>query len=300
MQNHSGEHVLSGLIHQNFGFNNAGFHLSDTEPVTGDTDGVLSPNQAAFLEEQANAVIYADLPVTDSYPSREELASMTYRSKIEILSQVRIITIGDSEQTIDVCACCAPHVPRTGAIGIIKILSAEKFRGGTRLSILCGRRAFEYLSRSMEFLDKASKVFSTRPELLPSIAEKMKEENIRLTNEAGTLTEQLLLKDINAGICKNAVCTEMALSPVSMKNLYNTLTRLREGFCGIFSGNDEDGYRYYAGGKDLDAGILAGKMREELAAKGGGSAEMIQGKTTASRKEIEAFFEKVKDLCKLI
>ena len=149
MQNHSGEHILSGLLYSKYGFHNVGFHLSDTEPVTVDTDGVLNEDEIAELEKEANAIVYENLPITDSYPSKETLAGMEYRSKIEIRGQVRLITIGTAERTVDVCACCAPHVSETGAIGIVKILSAEKFRGGMRLFVLCGRRALAWINRDL-------------------------------------------------------------------------------------------------------------------------------------------------------
>ncbi len=293
MQNHSGEHILSGLMHSKYGFRNVGFHLSDTDPVTIDTDGVLDEAQLSDLEREANAVIYENLPVRDTYPSGEALRHINYRSKIEIPGQVRLITIGNADRTVDVCACCAPHVSKTGAIGVIKILSAEKFRGGMRLFILCGRRAFSYIHRNLTSLEKTAKLFSTGPDQLLSIAEKMKAENEDLHTAIASLREELILRDIRAGVYRKTVCTGMTLGAVSMKNLYNTLRSLREGYCGIFCGNDEEGYRYYAGGKDLDARALAAEMKTALDAKGGGSAEMIQGKTTASKEQIEAFFSQI-------
>lgn len=293
MQNHSGEHILSGLLHSKYGYNNTGFHLSDSDPVTVDTDGTLTDAQIAELEQEANAVIYENLPIKDSYPTKEELDNLPYRSKIEIAGQVRLITIGNEERTVDTCACCAPHVSETGAIGIIKILSAEKFRGGTRLSILCGRRAYVWIKENLAALQSAANLFSTRPEQLLPIVEKMKEESSRLNTTVAELTEELLSRDIRTGIFGAAVCTQMELSAVNMKNLYNTLHSLRDGYCGIFCGNDNDGYKYYAGGKDLDARVLAAEMKTALDAKGGGSAEMIQGKTLARKEQIEAFFSQI-------
>ena len=194
---------------------------------------------------------------------------------------------------MDTCACCAPHVSETGAIGIIKILSAEKFRGGTRLSILCGRRAYVWIKENLAALQSAASLFSTRPEQLLPIVEKMKEESSRLNTTVAELTEELLSRDIRTGIFGAAVCTQMELSAVNMKNLYNTLHSLRDGYCGIFCGNDNDGYKYYAGGKDLDARVLAAEIKTALDAKGGGSAEMIQGKTLARKEQIEAFFSQI-------
>lgn len=290
MQNHSGEHIISGLVNRSFGYNNVGFHLSDTEPVTLDFNGILEEADISAVEREANAVIYADLPVKDSYPSKEDLVDINYRSKIDIKVQVRLITIGDEKRTVDVCACCAPHVSATGAIGIIKILYSEKIRGGTRLHILCGRRAFEHISRNLDALNKTAVLFSARGEDVFGLASALKEENLSLRARSAELTEKLIINDVKAGVYGNCVFTDMELSAVSMKNIYNTLITLKDGWCGIFVGNDAEGYRYYAGGRDMDARDLARKMREELGAKGGGSAEMIQGKAEASRERIEKAF----------
>ncbi len=290
MQNHTGEHILSGLIHEGYGYNNTGFHLSDKTPVLLSFDGVLKDDDILKLERQANSVIYADLPVKISFPSKEELALLEYRSKLDIKAQVRLVTIGDEERTVDVCACCAPHVDRTGAVGMIKILSSCSYKGGTRLEILCGRRALEYIEENERYLFDSAREFSSRPEALRDLIRNMKEENIRLSSISAELTEKLILSDVSAGLYGNCVFTDMELSPVSMKNIYNALIEIKTGYCGIFAGNDENGYRYYAGGKNLDAKLLAGKMKEGLSAKGGGSSEMIQGKTAASRDQIESFF----------
>jgi len=290
MQNHSGEHILSGLIHERFGLNNTGFHLSDEEPVTLAFDGLLSKEQVSLIEREANEVIFQNLPIKDSYPTESELSSLSYRSKLDIKAQVRLITIGDENRTVDVCACCAPHVSHTGAIGFIKIISAIKFKGGTQLSILCGRRAFDYMRENLNSLNEACRVFSTNPADLPRIAANCKEENLALATKAASLTEQLILKDIGSGAYKNCVITDMDLSPVNMKNIYNLLVSIRENPCGVFVGNDEEGYRYYAGIKDGDARLLAQKMKEVLNAKGGGSPEMIQGKCAATKEEIDLFF----------
>ena len=143
MQNHSGEHILTGVIHREYGLDNVGFHLSDEEPVTLDINGKLTYEQVLEMEKEANRVIYANMPIVDSYPSKEELADITYRSKIEIDGQVRLITIGDDNETVDICACCAPHVQLSGEIGSIRLLDAMRHRGGMRLILRSGSYALE-------------------------------------------------------------------------------------------------------------------------------------------------------------
>lgn len=138
MQQHTGEHILSGLVHRHFGYNNVGFHLG-AEETTLDFDGPLTLEDIRRMEKLANEAVTANLPVKVSFPSKEELDALTYRSKIELTGSVRIVEIPG----IDICACCAPHVEKTGEIGMIKIKDLQSHRGGVRITILCGsRRSF--------------------------------------------------------------------------------------------------------------------------------------------------------------
>ena len=136
MQQHSGEHIFSGIVHSRFGYDNVGFHLSDNI-VTMDFNGVLTADEVKEIETAVNDVIVKNLPVEITYPAKEELAALDYRSKIEIEGQVRIVTIPG----VDVCACCAPHVKRTGEIGTLNVQSLSNYKGGVRISILSGFRA---------------------------------------------------------------------------------------------------------------------------------------------------------------
>ncbi len=294
MQNHSGEHIVSGLIHNLYGYNNIGFHLSDDEPVTLTVDGKLTAEQIRDLEIRANEAVYANLPITDSYPSKEELSGLSYRSKIEVAGQVRLITIGDAEAPLDVCACCAPHVSGTGSIGIIKIISSSGIKEGTQLEILCGRRALEFIEKNIDALEGIARSFSTHRDNVPELVQNLREENRLLNSKLAELSEKSILDSIGKGSGNGegsgCVFTDTELSPTSMKNIFNELVSLREGFVGLFVGSDEEGYRYYAGGRERDARELAKAMREKLDAKGGGSAEMIQGKVSAAHDVIEELF----------
>ncbi len=289
MQNHSGEHIVSGLIHNLHGYNNIGFHLSDDEPVTLTVDGKLTAEQIRNLEIKANEAIYEDLPITDSYPVKSELSSIDYRSKIDIAGQVRLITIGDPAAPLDICACCAPHVLRTGSIGIIKIISSASVKGGTQLSILCGKRALEFTEKNIDNLESVAKSFSTHRDNVPDLVANLKAENRILKNRLSEAAERSILSEIKDD-GPGCIFTDIELSPVSMKNIFNELVLRKEGYVGIFSGNDENGYMYYAGGRDLDARELAAAMRDKLSSKGGGSAGMIQGRTSSSQDEISGFW----------
>ena len=139
MQQHSGEHMFSGLVHGLFGYDNVGFHIG-TEAVTMDFNGTLTEEDVRRVELLANQAVWRDQPVEAFVPDRETLANIEYRSKKEIDGDVRIVRI----EGVDTCACCGTHVHTTGAVGQIKVVGVQKYKSGVRVSILCGRRALAY------------------------------------------------------------------------------------------------------------------------------------------------------------
>lgn len=292
MQNHSGEHIISGLINAKYGFNNVGFHLSDDAPVTLTLDGVLTYEQAIEIEKEVNEVIYKNMPIVDSYPTKEELKELSYRSKIEIAGQVRLITIKDENETVDICACCAPHVHRTGEIGIVKVLSVTNFKGGVQIGILCGRRALEYINHQQDILSAAALTLSTHPDNVPGLITSHIEEINSLKSELSALREKEYLQIVEdmKEQDPHIIFATGDLSPANMKNIFNTLSAKFNGYVGVFAGSDHDGFRYYAGSADLDSKDLAADMRNMLGAKGGGSSEMIQGKVSVTHAEILGFW----------
>ncbi len=298
MQNHSGEHILSGIMHSEFGVDNVGFHLSDDGPVTLDFNRQLSCEDVIRAQNEANMAIYANLPVGVTFPAKEELKDLDYRSKIDIDGQIRLVTIGDEERTVDVCACCAPHVAHTGEIGILKVLSVVNWKGGIRVSILCGRRALEYINREHDILAETARSMSTETVNVPEFVDSYRKEITDLKSELASVMEKALLEKVNSmaddpsGL--HLIITGDDIPAPVMKNVYNALTEKFDGFVGVFAGDDETGYRYNSGSRDRDSRELAALMRDKLSAKGGGSAEMIQGKVQASQKAIKELFEAVK------
>ena len=294
MQNHSGEHILTGLIHNKFGFDNVGFHLSDDGPVTLNINGILSLEQVLDIEKAANRVIYDNLAITDSYPTKEELVDITYRSKIDIAGQVRLITVGENDNIIDVCACCAPHVSRTGEIGIIKVISVINYKGGVQIAMLAGSRALEYINHIQQTLQTVAGSLTTHPDNIMSVINSNRSELADCKEKLNRLIEekyvdianQISPDDIHCIFCDDE------LSSANMKNIYNALTAKFPGFVGIFVGNDEIGYRYNAGSSDLDSTIL-GTALKELGAKGGGNSDMIQGRIATSEEQIVQLFQTI-------
>ena len=171
MQQHTGEHIISGLVNRYFGYRNVGFHLGK-EAVTMDYDGVLTQEDLRRVEREANQAVAENLPVKVLYPNQEELGQITYRSKIEIEGQIRIVQIPG----YDSCACCAPHVKETGSVGLIKITGAIHYKGGMRVSMLCGFRALEDYRQKEGNIQKISGLLSARQEDTAEAVERLLEE----------------------------------------------------------------------------------------------------------------------------
>ncbi|MDO5291769.1 MAG: alanyl-tRNA editing protein [bacterium] len=283
MQQHSGEHIFSGLVHARFGYDNVGFHLSD-QVVTMDFNGMITPEEAAEIEYAANQAIISNLEIQVSYPSKEELAVLDYRSKIEIDGQVRIITIPN----VDVCACCAPHVKRTGEIGMLKIVSMQNYKGGIRISILCGFRALEDFRKKTEVVTVLSKSFSANQDTLIEAVDKVKNANQMLKTELIDAKHEYMevkLASIPAEQ-ENAYLFETDLDAQVMRNAVNTLVTRHAGISGIFTGSDEEGYRFIIGSGNADARVALNLLKEKWEVRGGGSPAMVQGSIMAKKDEI--------------
>lgn len=289
MQQHSGEHIISGLIHKHYGFNNVGFHLGLTE-VTLDFDGSISMEQLREIELEANRIVWKNLPVYATFPDKEALAKLDYRSKIEIEGAVRIVEIPG----VDVCACCAPHVAQTGEIGLIKIMNVQSHRGGVRINILCGERALQDYTAKQEASGAISALLSAKPERIVEAVKKVQEDATQLKVSANQLANQLLAFQIAAlptpEACPNPVLFVELSNTVAIRNTVNELTTKYSGYCSIFTGNDTDGYSFIIGSSSLDCRTIATALREKFAAKGGGTAPMIQGSVNATKEQLEAFF----------
>ncbi len=285
MQQHSGEHIFSGLVHQQYGYDNVGFHLSN-QIVTMDFNGVLTPIQAAEIERKANEVIIRNLPIEVTFPLKKELATLEYRSKIEIEGQVRIVTIPG----VDVCACCAPHVHYTREIGLLKIMSLQNYKGGVRISILCGYRALEDYREKVKVIAELSVALSSNQENLVGAVNRIKEETQSLKQELYA-TKQAFLETKISQIPKSkedVLLFENNLDTLTMRNGVNRLVSEHTGVCGIFSGLDREGYKFILASKEKDIRQVMAILKEVLDARGGGSAAMVQGSVSARKEDIIA------------
>lgn len=289
MQQHSAEHILSGLLYKHYGFHNTGFHLSVNE-VTMDFDGQLTWEQLRQIETQANEIVWRDLPVYAYFPTKEELENMEYRSKIEIEGDVRIVEIVG----VDTCACCAPHVSFTGEIGVIKIASAMNHRGGMRLTLLCGNRALKDYSFRQDTFSVLTSMLSAKPEKIIEAVKRLQDEAGSLKNTANQLANQLMELKLAAlpspENAENALLFVELSNMVAVRNTVNDLTTRYQGYCAIFSGNDTDGYNYIVGSSSFDCREIATLLREQFGAKGGGTAPMVQGSVKAAKEQLSKLF----------
>ena len=284
MQQHSGEHIFSGIVHNRFGYDNVGFHLSDSI-VTMDFNGVISAEEIAEIETAVNQAIIENIPVEVSFPTKEELKTLEYRSKIEIEGQVRIVTIPG----YDVCACCAPHVKRTGEIGMLKVMNVQSYKGGVRVSILCGFRALEAFRQKADIITELMAQFSTNQEAIVENVVKLKNANQTMKNQLATAKQELMEYKVSAipEDSENAILFESDLETPVVRNVVNGLVEKFAGISAVFVGDDENGYQFIVGSKNKDCRAIAAALREKLSARGGGSDKMIQGSVAASQLQIE-------------
>ena len=284
MQQHSAEHIFSGIVHRKYGFENVGFHLSDNN-VTMDYSGYLTPEQVAEIEFETNKVISQNISISCYYPNENELNNINYRCKSELSGDIRIVEI----KGIDICACCCPHVKQTGEIGLMKVISSIRYKGGTRLSILCGFRALEYFNSLYAQMGELKSLLSAEQSEVVNTVTLLRNEKDELKNKLIEVSKNLLISEIdNLPAGSPALIFADEINPKSQREALNYLISKRNNYCGILVGNDKKGYSYLIGSNNLDSVLVQAKLKEGLNAKGGGKKEMIQGFIEASKNEIEA------------
>ncbi len=295
MQQHSGEHIVSGLVHTTFGYDNVGFHMGK-DAITMDFNGIISKAQLQEIEEKANEAVVKNLDIQVIYPSKEELDMISYRSKIEIDGQVRIVIVPG----YDTCACCAPHVKKTGEIGLIKLVGIQNYKGGVRVSMLCGFCALADYNEKAESVKKISNILSAKEEEIADEVTKLKEELSVQKSKIAELQKKILEYKVN-GIeegQKIVILFEEDLEGNTPRELMNLLLHKRTEIAAIFAKKEQESYRYVIGSKCVDVRPIAKRLNERFEGRGGGKPEMVQG--SLSGKEIELREEVIKSCSKEI
>lgn len=287
MQNHTGEHIISGIVHTLYGYDNVGFHLSDSG-MTIDYNGELTREQLEEIELLANGIVIRCLPVKAYYPSESELASMDFRSKLDLKENVRIVDI----QGVDKCACCAPHLTNTGKVGIIKILDFMRYKGGVRLQALCGLDALEdYGRRCSQIYAISTKISAKQSDIELGVDRLLLEIESLKGKIAGLKKENREYKLQTVTNTEGNICFFDDVGDITdMRYFANEAVKKCSGICGVFGGNDTSGYRYVIMSKSVDLKEKIYEINTALSARGGGSSEMITGTCNATREEIEKYF----------
>lgn len=287
MQCHSGEHIVSGIIHSLFGYENVGFHLGDTD-VTIDISGILCEEDIRKVEWLANEAVSKDFEVKAWFPTAEEAAALPYRSKLDITENLRLVEFPG----YDICACCAPHVKRSGQIGVIKLLDFANYKGGVRIHMLCGMRAVCDYQNKYSAVLKISTLLSAKQCEVAEATERLKSENEKNKHEAGMLRRALA--EEMAGAAKvtdgNLVFFSSLLDAASLRTLVNNALPKCGGIAAAFSGTD-GAYNFCMASKSVNLKEKAKEIGQALHGRGGGSPEMICGSAAASRKEIEEYLK---------
>ena len=290
MQQHSGEHILSGILCADYACDNVGFHMgADTVTIDYNTD--ITWEQALCAEAKANAVIAADAPVEITFPSPGELAALDYRSKKVLTGAVRIVRFPEA----DCCACCGTHVLRAGQVGLVKVLSCQKFRQGVRMEILCGQRAFRYLSAAYDQTRAIGQKLSVKPLETLKAVERLEHELSSAKFRVAELESMAwgAIAKAHAGE-ENVLLVEGPMAGDSVRRLADAVAHQAGGLTAVFAG--EEGRYAYAllrpDGGDLSAFVKA--LNSALHGRGGGRGGFAQGSAETTRAEIEAFFAKAK------
>lgn len=286
MQQHTGEHIVSGIIHRRYGYHNVGFHMG-SEMTEIDFDGIVPVEDLASIEQEANEALWRNIPVRCWYPTREELPQVFYRTKRELPWPVRIVQVPG----FDSCACCGIHVAHTGEVGLVKLFSVVGLRGGCRIEMSCGKRALSLLNRAFDQNRQVSQCFSAKWPETGAAARKMNDLLAASEYRAAGLQKRVFEGIAESYVnCGDVVHFESALESAGVRLMADAIAERCGGMAAVFSGTDAEGYSFAMITRQGDLRQLGKDMTAALGGRGGGKPNFQQGRVNASRKEIEAFF----------
>ena len=281
MQNHSGEHIFSGIVHREYGYDNVGFHLGK-DVVSVDFNGPIDEVSLRRIEKEVNQVIYENRVIRAYYPSEEELASLNYRSKKEVDAPLRIVEI----ENCDVCACCAPHVRRSGEVGLFKVVHMMNYKGGVRIFILCGQRALDYVLELDDNMNAIYHMLSANNSSVVKYVKQLIDTNNALKQEVFNLNKKEVQRLVEEANENHRYFFVEDLDKNLQREMVNSLAQRLEGYVGVFAGSDRMGYRFILASRNNDTTKLFDVLKSH-GAKGGGNALMVQGYMKTSQDTIE-------------
>ena len=285
MQQHSGEHICSGLICARFRCDNVGFHMG-ADVVTIDFNADISWDALMELERAANRYICEDHPIDIQFHRGAELQAIDYRSKKPLDGDVRIVSFPGA----DCCACCGTHVERSGQVGLVKFLSCQRFRDGVRIELLCGERAYRHLAAVWEQNLHVAQSLSVKPTESAAAVKRLSDELGQLKLRAARLEASVFAQVAQRLAGQGDVLLfEEDMSPDSVRKLCDAVMNECGGRCAVFAGAN-GAWKYAVGQKDGDLRELVKALNAALRGQGGGKPFFAQGSASCTRAEIEAFF----------
>ena len=286
MQSHSGEHIVSGVVHSLYGYDNVGFHMEE-DYVTVDFSGELTREQLDEVEEKTNRYIYDNIEIECFFPTECEIESLDYRSKLDLKNGVRLVRIGEA----DLCACCAPHVERTGEIGVVKILDFMRHRGGVRIVMKSGLKALlDYREKYSSVYDVSVMLSSKQHEIASYVDKKIKENE---TLHHAFADFKMKIAENDSGNLSYVGDTALFITSFYDSDMMRELANFgmtQKELCVILSGDEENGFSYVAGSMSYDLMKFAKHFNSALNGRGGGRGTMIQGKVAATKDDILNYF----------
>ena len=288
MQQHSGEHVVSGMICFGLHCDNIGFHLGE-KTVTIDFNTQMSMEDALAIEEKANRYIWENHGVEILWPTAEELEQLYYRSKKELSGKVRIVNFPGA----DICACCGTHVNFTGEVGLVKILSCGRIKDGTgsRLELVCGQRALDYLNENWRQNQLIGRELCGKFDDTARLVTHAKEELIEAKMKISAMEEKLFGYMAGEYAGKGDVLLiEEEMSPDSVRKLCVMIGSVCGGRAAVFAGKDGS-YKYAVCHQDHEIRDFVKEMNTALNGRGGGKGGFAQGSAAADKNTIESFFK---------
>ncbi len=281
MQQHSGEHIVSGIIHRRFGYHNVGFHVG-ADTVTVDFDGPVTEQALEEIQQEANRAVWENLSIRCWYPTAQELPQVGYRSKRELPWPVRVVEVPG----YDKCACCGVHTAFTGEIGLILLLSCVKFHQGVRIEMVCGRRALAYITGICRENKQVSQLFSAKPLETGAAAQRVSQQLAGEKLRAGELEKRVFAaiaeKYTGRG---NVLHIEPGLTPGSLRELTDRIAEVCGGIAVAVSGGN-----LCLVSREQDVRELGKAAFQALGGRGGGKPGAVQGSVAAEGEQIRKFF----------
>lgn len=286
MQQHTGEHIFSGIIHSICGCDNVGFHMGEHN-ITVDFNCAVTLQQLEEAEKLSNEAVFANIPVEAIYPSDDELCNYDYRSKKEIKGQVRLTKIGD----VDLCACCGTHVAFTGEVGIIKVISMANYKSGVRITLQIGRKALaDYCEKNKSVHEISALLKAKTEEITPAV------ERVMAQLQEARYKYSALKKEIFAFRAADASGEKYIAfddgGEAEDARIFSDMLAEKCRIAAVFSGNDEAGYKYAITSRTEDVRAIGKELNSACNGRGGGKSDMVQGSVAAKREEIENFWNK--------